>query len=169
MSSGNGGAGCKIFLLAFGTVIILGFFSLLINFSQGLAESVKVRQRLQDAATDLPRLLSGIQAYAAKHEGVLPPMRTDTEMKQSLYPEYVSLEDTFRRVGDNVPYQPNPALSGKALMEIKEGEKDTTIALYEPAIAGPEAPSRGVLFLSGRWERFEGEAWQKLYEEAGLP
>ncbi len=160
--------GCKMMFLVFGVLAILGFFALLMNFTQGLATSANVRLRKIDFERDAPFLLGGMQGYATDHGGKFPPMETAEAMKAALYPQYVTKDDIFTRKGDNVPYRPNPALSGKLVSDYTK-KADETVALFETSPVGTDSPTRGICYLSGRHDRVKEEGWEAVRGVYGLP
>lgn len=152
---GGQGFGCKISLLLGMTVAIFGFFAGLMNFTEGAAETARVKRQRNDVIQDMSLLAVATREYAAGHGGRLPPMESASAFKKALYPALISEEDHFVRFGDNVPYKPNALISRKPLTSFHD--LSGVLVLMEPEgglqtkkeIRDGAPPFRATAFLDG--------------------
>jgi hypothetical protein len=165
--------GCRVTGCLFGTLIIFGFFASLMSMTEGLGRSTLAKKQREDAQFDMPILLGGLQTYSTTHGGRFPRFTNAAELKQLLCPQYIPTEDMFSRLGDNVPYAVNVALSNKPLASFKTPEN--VVVFYEPTLPqvakkGENAkPTRGVIFLDGRLRRLDAAEWEKTRTANRLP
>jgi hypothetical protein len=165
--------GCRVTGCLFGTLIIFGFFGSLMSMTEGVGRTTLAKKQREDAQFDLPILLSGLKTYATTHGGRFPTFANAAEFKQILYPQYIAQEDVFTRLGDKIPYSPNPALSGKLLTTFRAPDK--VVVFYEAAAPltakrGEYAkPTRAVAYLDGRVRRLDAAEWEAVRAENRLP
>jgi hypothetical protein len=165
--------GCKLTGCLFGGLLIFGFFGCLMSATEGLGRSTLAKKQREDAQFDLPILLGGMMTFARTHGGRFPTFQNAADLKQTLYPQYVTAEDMFTRLGDSVAYQPNPALSGKTFASFKS--PDTVVTFYEPTTpqvtkrGDTSKPTRAVLFLDGRLRRLDDAEWNIVRTKNDLP
>lgn len=95
--------------------------------------------RPQDSRGNLRALGLALTQYIEDFDDTLPPMHNPAQVHDALQ-YYVKSDTTFFQPGTTVPYQPNPALSGKK----EDAVKGRVVALYE---AQPSGRSRWALFL----------------------
>jgi len=173
----------------------VAFFAALLNLTQGLAVKKHARDQPQPAAVTaapivighagangeaseadidaanifrLPALVNALQAYAKDHGGMLPPMATPKEFAAAVSPKYASNPDIFASPRHNLPYVPNPALSGKALASITN--PGSMVAFYEPLPgAGSASKPRAVVFLSGIPSAVDAATWTRLQQQMAKP
>ena len=78
---------------------------------------------------------------------------------------YVSNKSIFAHPESKEPYQPNPVLSGKRLLDISKPEQ--TVVFYEASAATDG--TRGVLYLDGHVERVAEVVWPRLKQASRAP
>lgn len=112
----------------------------------------------------LPALLQALRAYAAAHDGKLPPMDTPAAFRAAVAPRYTSAKDIFQSPRGNAPYVPNADLSGKPLKSITQPE--AVVAFYEPlppAASAAVTRPRAIITLGGTLRTVTPPEWAKLW------
>ncbi|MCG3147252.1 MAG: hypothetical protein PCFJNLEI_00691 [Verrucomicrobiae bacterium] len=104
-----------------------------------------------------------VMAYIGERR-VLPALADAKSAKEELV-LYVRNKDVFNQPGNQKPYLPNPALSGK---KVTDYDKPDKVVVFYEAAPGSDG-TRGCLFLDGHAERVTEQQWRKLKEISQIP
>ncbi|MBC8100963.1 MAG: hypothetical protein H7Z41_00045 [Cytophagales bacterium] len=119
-------------------------------------------------AARLPLILNAMRRYADDHDGLLPPMDSPESLRAALHPGYLPGLAVFGSPHRDLPYLPNPALSGKPVNSFARPAE--TIAVFEPRW-GTETQvqtRRAAVFLDGTCRSFTLPEWETLRQKAHL-
>lgn len=110
----------------------------------------------ENSLKNLRQIGVALMAYVSERR-VLPALTDAKSAKEELL-LYVRNKDVFTQPGNQKPYTPNAALSGKKMTDFDKPDK--TWIFSEPA-AGSDG-TRAVLFLDGHAERVTDAQWSKI-------
>ncbi len=119
----------------------------------------EARERAQAASSEsnLKQLGVALMMYTQDYDECYPLAKNAPSLKDQLMP-YVKNEAVFVQPGSEEPYQPNPALAGKSMAQLREPAR--TPAVFEASAA--EDGTRAVAFADGHASRIPEEEYQSL-------
>ena len=113
--------------------------------------------------SDLIGLSSALISYTSEFD-VFPQMDNPEIVKADLE-GWVQDSSVFLHPETAEPYQPNPTLSGKNIVDIPNPEEIVVFYEASPAQDG----TRGVLFVNGVVDRIAAADWSKVKKDSKLP